>query len=677
MSDGISKFHFAAGLVLSGTLCAAIAVSAHGVSSEAILSVLAIIFACLITGWAVLSLLALRLPMSAQFPAEILLGAAAISASMLLICIVLRTSAGNAFLLSAVVCLGIAALAGARRKSYPVDNISDPMRLIPIVTTVICGVSLVWSWQAIRSFPRLRSQGIFFAWSDFFIHSSIIAQFAHFSALNGTSMFSHGDRVPLYHWASYMLPAVVCSVSDTPALVVTTTIWVLFGYILMALGAWALGAILADWIGGAIGVGMLLLLPSAAHYGFRNPFFDFPWIVQISAALSYGVGLGLLTIGLCIVGLRHRSAHAVGAAAALALAEANFKVHLFVTLVPACSFFVVMLWQWSQPRLRLFGLISLGALAVLLAAAAEAVERAPHFFSGPHDVGKIVSLMLTMEPGAAPGLFPKIAASSPTLVAIPSGVFLLLLEAFGALFPAYLLAWGYCHRRGLSRREDCFPLIMVATYCAVVVSFPTIAFTGSLEEYQHRNFVLVYSVLAVWCGYFAARLVNYWCSRHAAFVFATCACLMLPVPFLLERTAQTATMAWSKADANNPVPIGLLQISLYLRKAASQRDIILASDGNVEGVLLSISERPALLALAPSYAQGLGYTSESIAHRMAVGEQLRRARTYDEMLRIARGQSIDWYLATPTAPLAADIKSKAAMCVGGYCVLHFGGGSGA
>ena len=57
-------------------------------------------------------------------------------------------------------------------------------------------------------------------------HGPVIAQFAHFDTFNGTSIFSYGGHVPLYHWASYMLPAVVCSFSNSPSLVrFATSMW--------------------------------------------------------------------------------------------------------------------------------------------------------------------------------------------------------------------------------------------------------------------------------------------------------------------------------------------------------------------------------------------------------------------------------------------------------------------
>jgi hypothetical protein len=671
ISRTTNKFDLVAVLILASTLCFAIGVGASGISAAAILTVLAISYSCLITGQAILNLLSVPLPTSARFAARMLLGTAVISVVILLICLLLRTSAGTAFSLTSIACFGLAVLVATRRNPLVIENEEKPTAFAPIIVSLVCGASVIWSWEAIRSFPRIGKEGVFFGWVDFFFHSSVIAQFAHFSTFNGTSIFSYGGHIPLYHWASYMLPSVVCSFSDTPALVVATTMWVLYGYILMALGACVLGAILADSIGGVAAVVLILFAPSAAHYGFRNPFFDFAWIIQVSPGLSYGIGLCLLTIGLCIVAVQRRSVVALWVAAAVALVEPAFKMHFFVTLVPTCSVLVAMLWQWTRPRLRNFYLAALAAFASLLTLAAEGINRAPHLLSGPHHVSQILRLMLVQEPSAHPNIFPRIMASEPSRIAVPAGILLVLAEAFGILLPAYLLAWAYCHSRGQSRREDCVPLLLVVVYCLVILTFPTKTYTNSLEEYQHRNFVLVYSVLLVWCGYFAARLVTYWWPRNSLFIFAGCACTLLPVPLLFEPITQTNTMNWSKFYATNSVPIGLLQCALYIRKSASPHDIILVSDGDAEGILVSVSERRALLALAPRYDMALDYSSGSIVHRVSVGEQLKNAKTYEEMREIAQSQSIDWYVATPNSPLHGDIPEKVVMYSGGYSVVQF------
>ncbi|HSU30304.1 MAG TPA: hypothetical protein VLJ11_03630 [Bryobacteraceae bacterium] len=672
MKLGMGKLDLLAISILTGTFCFAIWVGAGGLSLLTIALVAAITISCLFFGRASLRALSLPLPSSALFPAEMLAGIAIMSVTMLMICLAARASAGAAFLLICIAGLGLFGFDVVRDRCW-VLNISKSSasnRLTPVIVSFICGVSLVWSWQAIRSFARLRAEGILHAWVDFFFHSTVIAQFGHFSALNGTSMFSYETRVPLYHWASYMLPAVLSTFSNTPALVVATTFWVLLGFVMMALGAWALGAVLADWIGGIAAVVLILLAPSAAHYGLRNRFFDFPWLLQISAGLSFGVGLCLLTIALFIVAIRHRNVLAAGVAMALALAEAAFKIHFLVTLFPACGMLFILLWQWTQPKMKFVALGALTSAALVLMFLAEGVSRAPHFFTGAHDVTKILTTMLDMQPSAAPHLFPAITTSTPAVISVPAGILLVLVAATGVLLPFYFLAWAYCHRRGLAHPTDCFPLLLIAAYCIVICSFPTDTFTGDPTEYQHRNFVLIYAVLAVWCSYFAVASANYLWGRRSLLILTACACCLLPVPLLLESTTETNTLAWTRSLATNPVPLGLLESAEYLRKVASRRDVLLASDFKDEPPLVALSERRALLVMDESYARGLSYSSEAIAKRIAVGQQLKRATSYEEMQQIARANAIDWYVASPGSILAASLRKNAAVCTHGYCVIH-------
>lgn len=644
--------------ILIITLCFAIWASAGEISGVTIVVVAGITSSCLLFGRATLHVLPVALPNSARFPAGMLAGIAIVSVGMLIVCFGLKISAGFAYLLVCAVgfvCLGLNSI----RSSGPrIDGASMSSPLTPIVVSFICGTSLVWSWQAIRSFARLRTEGILHAWVDFFFHSTVIAQFGHFSALNGTSMFSYGARIPLYHWASYMLPAVLCTFSSTPALVLATSFWVLLGFIAMAMGAWVLGAILADWRGAIAAVLLILLVPNAAHYGLRNHFFDFAWLVEISAGLSFGIGLSLLAIGLFVIALRNRNVFVAGAAMILVLAEAAFKMHFMATLFPACILFFILRWRWARPNTKFVILGAFISATLLLMLLGEGISRAPHLFTGAHNVSKILSLMLDMKPSAAPNLFPKIANSTPLFISTPIGILLVLIAATGLLLPAYFLGWALLHKLRLARPADCFPLLLLVVYCSVIVCFPTDTFTGDPTEYQHRNFVLIYAVLSAWCSYFAVALANHRWPRRLPLILAGCACCMLPVPLLLEPTAQTNVLKWTKSSASNPVASGLFESAQYIRRVAPRGDVVVASSFKDEVALVALSERRALLIMDENYARGLSYSSKAIVNRRVVGQQLAHAGSYQEMRRIAQAHAINWYVVAPDTPLPAALKKR-------------------
>ena len=105
-----NKFDWLAVLILAATLCFCIAVSAGGISAAAIFCVVAIAFLTWITGHAVLDLLRLPLPISAKFPAEILIGVGCTSVVILLLCLLMRISAGISFLITSVLSLFVVGL---------------------------------------------------------------------------------------------------------------------------------------------------------------------------------------------------------------------------------------------------------------------------------------------------------------------------------------------------------------------------------------------------------------------------------------------------------------------------------------------------------------------------------------------------------------------------------------
>jgi hypothetical protein len=221
---------------------------------------------------------------------------------------------------------------------------------------LICVAGFIWSWQAILAVPHMRATGTFTAWTDYFIHASELAQFAHFSILHGGSIFAAGAKLPLYHYGSYMIPAALVGIAGTPALVAATVLWTLLGFIILGLGTATLGAMLAGEAGGILAVLALLLLPDAAHYSLKNPFFDFHWLMQVSASSCYGVALACLSIAAMLRWLRNGAASDLAWAAGLTLAVFEFRVHVFAVLAITNALLFVAAWRpaqkWQRPPCR-------------------------------------------------------------------------------------------------------------------------------------------------------------------------------------------------------------------------------------------------------------------------------------------------------------------------------------
>ena len=139
----------------------------------------------------------------------------------------------------------------------------------------LCGlVSAMWCRGIAQAPAGLERDGVLFAWVDYFIHGGIISQFGDPLATRGSVFLA--DHAPLlYHYASYMLPAVLAGLLDQPGLALATSFWLPMGVLTMCAGAYALGAGLAGPTGALASVAVLTLVPDASTYGLRNGFLSF------------------------------------------------------------------------------------------------------------------------------------------------------------------------------------------------------------------------------------------------------------------------------------------------------------------------------------------------------------------------------------------------------------------
>jgi len=642
---------------ISAVLFLTVSIAVEKFNYSAMIVILLFLFSSLMTGRAILACLPNALPSSTLISAELLIGVAVLSAIMLSLCIMIKCSADVAFLFACGIGL-IVAIFNAKR--WTGSNVESKVSFRAIA--VICVLSVIWSWQAIWAVPRLRETYVFPAWQDFFYHSCMITQFAHFSDLGGTWIFTHGTNLPVYHYASYLIPAAINAFSNLPALALATAFTEPFSFIVMGLGAWVLGVVIAGRAAGAASVAAILMLPDAAYYGFGNPYYDFHWLLQITP-MGYAIGLSLLVLALGIVAVRQNSAAAFWLAAALTLITASFKMQLFTLLLLSGLVLVAIFWRPRRSWVRWACLVSLCVGGVALIGVAELLPRAPHLLSTTWEPRLVLQWLL--PPGT-------ISEKLPSAVAIPAGLAILLMTAFGGLIPVYFVGLVWCQKSKFRDSFDFVPLIFVSTYCFMVLSFPR----NTGDEFQHRPFTLVYAVLAVWCACLVTRIVQARCPRHAHRGLMALGLVLLPFSFLLETSAQSGRAGWMKSAARIPVPRGLFQSAEYIRHNASISDVTLKSsdDGDVPlfGELTALSERASFILLLRShFAWGLWGTPPDVVNaREAVSKELLRAQTLEEFSRIAQAVGISWYVLSPPDQLPEVITNKAVMSADGYFVLH-------
>ena len=128
-------------------------------------------------------------------------------------------------------------------------------------------------------------------WADYILHAVSITSFAQ-------------SAVPLhsfFHFAGYMVPATVKGLADVPGLVCATALFTTLGYILMGIGAYALGNVLAGRAGEHRRCRRAVAYSQRCPLWLSQSLFRFYWLEQITTGGSQATGLAFVAIALAVL----------------------------------------------------------------------------------------------------------------------------------------------------------------------------------------------------------------------------------------------------------------------------------------------------------------------------------------------------------------------------------------
>jgi hypothetical protein len=643
-------------VAVSGTLSLGLCISAGDFSPTAILVML-------VTNWTAASLGATLLcrtglisSRTTTWPACWLTGILALSLFVLAASLALDISAGTGLL------IGILLSAILARYRPAANRDASPGRVDLAAVVLICVATLAWSWRAIHAVPDLRETGTFNAWSDYFIHAGEIAQFANLSALHARSIFAADATLPLYHYASYMLPAAIASLAGTPALVCATSLWTPLAFLVLGFGAFTLGAELEGRAGGLAAVAAVLLLPDAAWYGLSNPFLDFHWLLQISSSGAFAVGLALLSLAFLQAWVTQGRPALWVAAVVSALLVSPFRIHIATVLIPTVAVASLVYWRarFAWRALAAGGLVGAAAIVVLLA---EGIPRAPHFLSDPMRPLAFLRELHAIPPNNYAGFFQAADAYLPAGLTLVVGMVLLLLAAFGILLPLYLLLLPVTRRSGKA-----LPSLIVLSYVAIVLAFPVTP--QEPDEFQHRPFVLVYAVLAVWC---AAMLLRWAKTLTPAAAkprwLVPVVLLLLPFPFLLSPWAQQSRLEWGSRYSVTAVPKGLQLMAEEIRLHSVPTAVMAVPQNDNAPALSALAERAMFYPGEEFLRIQSGLDANALKARETIQTTLLGAGSIPAFWRIACAHGIEIVAAFPDTRLEPDVRASATWNDGGYAII--------
>ena len=504
-------------------------------------------------------------------------------------------------------------------------------------------------------------------WIDFFVHADLVGQYC-----SDRSIWSMGDpdlfgeRLPFYHYASYLLPACVSAWTGQSANDTIATFWIPFGFLLAGLAAYTLAGVLWGNPAGLAALIGVLLVSDSSTYGVRCGWYSFHWLVAVGAGLLYGIAGGAVVVLLIVKGIRPTNWTVISLGVVLAFLNILLKAHIFVVGFPALVAWLVLFKEgWSTGRRLVVGL----AIAVMAGAAilvADRLKIGPLFilFHRYHGIGEYVRAVAGKVPADSwEGTVLPLRDERP-IYRHPFLVLLLVIGGpFGALALAYPILMLVSKILKKLQPEDAIPALTLAVYFYLVFLTPSNT-RGAPDELWHRPFVWVYFLLAVWVwgkSFYLLTTSRFGTPRVLPAVMAVAGLALLVKPLERGKVIQSVGTRAGSGYTNVPIRSDFLGCARFLRDHAGKLDVVQNDPYDKDlnfvlpvPVLASFSERRCYLGRPLHYwtmfATNPSGRAESV-RRQRILEDLRNSDSMDRLFELADRTGIRWYLANPSEAL--------------------------
>ena len=510
----------------------------------------------------------------ATLPAAFVVGAAATIVAMLALVELLGVVAQSAFLIwAAAVAVAAAASLSRWKKQAAVGPWVDVGAALGLSVLIgfFCG--------NIASFLPSAAEGATLpAWTDYYIHGTVIASFGDPLAIKQGNILLAGTHRPFYHYGSFMLPAGLLPSSGLPGLGLALATQLPLGLLVGALGLYALIAQLSGRSAALVAILAIACLPDASSYWMQNGFFGFRWLLYTAPGSGYALGVGALAATCLLVGMRAKQYGAYVLAGFLLLSMFIIRLHLFSILAPALTA-TWLIAQWRMSSKRKAQLV-IGCFTLILVAAITALASSAKLLEVMQPLRYAGAVLGLGSPGSLK-FYQTQAAWMPTAMLLPlavSMIFVATLGVFAVALPLVTLLWI---RAGKWEVFDWLPWALCGTYALLILLLPP-ALSSDPTDLKHRPFVMLYAVVGAWTIARTIQLLAFktaaskWTVRIALSVFA----VAVPLILLIGHNSQPGRpsgehMPWAANFFDSHVESGLVQVGTYIRENSEPGDLLI------------------------------------------------------------------------------------------------------
>ena len=492
-------------------------------------------------------------------------------------------------------------------------------------------VTLLWCRHSAEAPAVLARTGVLPVWIDYVLHGQVISGFGDSLAHGQQSFDLAGLPRPFYHYASYLLPAVLAAPLDLPGLPLATSAWLPLGVFTLCAGGYLFGQALAGPAGGVGAVAVLTLVPEAGDYGLRNAFFGFGWNVLTQPGAAYAVGIALASFAFLKRWCDERRPRLLVLSVALAAGLLLFRAQVFVLALPAVLVIAAVATAEFRRRPLVYTCAAL-ALLVVFWSMTDAPRALGPFLATVHE-----------QPGIGyGGWYNFLLRQYGADVAMPVGLLLVFPAFLGVFILLYPIALWLRHRSAF----DALPLSLIAGYAALIALAPIPAH-GDATELTQRPFVLVYAVVGIWTvAVLVERVALRWVLAVAGAAFVALWPHSGPWP-------EAPKFSWGWIYYARALTPGLTQAAAFLRREGKPGDVF-AVEGLQRGAvptdaaaeLGALSGMPAYIARPYIHMAQRGERGLVALERHAVLQAVARETRSSAALARLAGLGVRWYVVT-------------------------------
>lgn len=573
----------------------------------------------------------------AELPAAYVAGFGLVSITLMIMTVLLGLSPVVALILVVALTLALTTIQG-----MPTLSSSK----IDVVLCAGIGLALITlSASSVGSPKTMETFGTLPTWYDAYLHGNTI----HALTLGGDIELV-GSKFVFYHYAPFMLPAVLFEITDINGLVLATSYLLPFGLWIGALGLYVFCCQLGGVVAAICAFSLFVLLPGPSEYIIDSGWLDITWLLYASPGAGYAIGLCFLSASLIHAGHIQRRWPFYALAAVLLIIAIFERVHFFMLAAPALLA-VGLLSTPQKVRNTLIWITCASVLCIALLLALLPDLRIEWIaFSRPFEYLDITlrwseNYILDVEPHLDTGFWGRSAQLILNLVA-SVGIFIFVTPLLGA----------YKIRRLGFAPIDSVPFFLALTYLFLILFAPP-GGNGDISEYKHRHVILLYAAFVAMPAIWAAQLSTPRKGKLSAIVLGMAA-LAISVSFYGKAidAPNSRAMPWAADYHDRPATAGMLETAQFLAEQVNEGDVLTSNPTTANerlgpmNELLSLAAVRAYLSRAPLKTLRSECHANEVAERLAKLETVEIAPNWQEALRILRENAIRWHVSFDGPP---------------------------